>query len=79
MKNSPSLYFSVLKIEEMQIKTAKPLDWSIKGVSHIVVIRFRSTTSELLLECEEEELEPWQKQTSQVDLKDEDDVGELSM
>ena len=34
--------------------------------------------SELLLECEEEELEPWQKQTSQVHLKVEDDVGELS-
>ncbi|XP_040895106.1 uncharacterized protein LOC121182574 [Toxotes jaculatrix] len=38
----------------------------------------RSTTSELLLECEEEELEPWQKITSQVHLKDEDDVGELT-
>lgn len=39
----------------------------------------RSTTSHLVLECEEEELEPWQKQTSNVQLKDEDDVGELSM
>lgn len=46
--------------------------------SYIVVICFRSTTSELLLECEEEELEPWQKQTSQADLKNEDEDGELS-
>ncbi|XP_026234056.1 uncharacterized protein LOC113174347 isoform X2 [Anabas testudineus] len=44
----------------------------------VPVIPQRSSTSELLLECEEEELEPWQKRTSQVDPKDEDDdVGEL--
>lgn len=36
-----------------------------------------SATTELLLECEEEELEPWQQQTSQVHFKDEEDVGEL--
>ncbi|GAA6227812.1 uncharacterized protein LOC108877765 isoform X1 [Lates japonicus] len=44
----------------------------------------RSTASELLLECEEEELEPWQKQTSQLrtshaHLKDEDGIGELTV
>ncbi|CAK6954855.1 uncharacterized protein LOC121907198 isoform X4 [Scomber scombrus] len=38
-----------------------------------------SQMSELLLECDEEELEPWQKQTSQVHWKDEDDVGEMSI
>uniref|UniRef100_A0A667YC14 Zinc finger protein 280D n=1 Tax=Myripristis murdjan TaxID=586833 RepID=A0A667YC14_9TELE len=40
--------------------------------------------SELFMECEEEELEPWQKQVPQVNLVDDDDdepifVGELSM
>ncbi|XP_071344466.1 uncharacterized protein [Trachinotus anak] len=35
----------------------------------------RSATSELLLECEEEELEPWQEQTSKVHLKDEDNIA----
>ncbi|KAF3686411.1 THAP domain-containing protein 4 [Channa argus] len=44
---------------------------------YVPVIPQRSTTSALLLECEEEELEPWQRQTLQVDLKDEDDVREL--
>ncbi|XP_050934319.1 zinc finger protein 280D [Lates calcarifer] len=39
----------------------------------------RSTASEFLLECEEEELEPWQKRTSQVRVKEEDDVGELTV
>ncbi|XP_056252045.1 uncharacterized protein LOC130181666 [Seriola aureovittata] len=38
----------------------------------------RSATSELLLECEEEDLEPWQEQTSEVHLKDEDDTVELT-
>ncbi|XP_047435743.1 uncharacterized protein LOC125004939 isoform X2 [Mugil cephalus] len=37
-----------------------------------------STTSEFFLECEEEELEPWQKQTAQLHLKAEEDSGELS-
>lgn len=46
--------------------------------SQSVVFCIRSTASELILECEEEELEPWQKQTSHVQLKDED-VGESSM
>ncbi|XP_076583808.1 uncharacterized protein LOC143319097 [Chaetodon auriga] len=45
---------------------------------YVPVIPQSSTTSELVLECEEEELEPWQKQTSHVHLKDEDDVGESS-
>ncbi|XP_036952305.1 uncharacterized protein LOC119018606 isoform X2 [Acanthopagrus latus] len=40
--------------------------------------RHLSTKSELLLECEEEELEPWQKQTSHARLKEGDDSGELS-
>ncbi|XP_030271471.1 uncharacterized protein LOC115580887 [Sparus aurata] len=40
--------------------------------------RHLSTKSELLLECEEEELEPWQKQTSHARLKEGDDNGELS-
>ncbi|XP_073321292.1 uncharacterized protein [Pagrus major] len=40
--------------------------------------RHLSMKSELLLECEEEELEPWQKQTSHARLKEEDDNGELS-
>lgn len=42
---------------------------------YVPIIPQRSTASELILECEEEELEPWQKQTSHVQLKDED-VGE---
>nr|XP_046242257.1 uncharacterized protein LOC124057754 [Scatophagus argus] len=42
---------------------------------YVPVIPQRSTKSELLLECEEEELEPWQKQTSHVPLKDD---GEFS-
>uniref|UniRef100_A0A8C4F8D3 THAP-type domain-containing protein n=1 Tax=Dicentrarchus labrax TaxID=13489 RepID=A0A8C4F8D3_DICLA len=46
---------------------------------YVPIIPQRSTSSELLLECEEEELEPWQKHTSHVQLKVEDDVGELSM
>lgn len=45
---------------------------------YVPLIPQRSTASELLLECEEEELEPSQKQTPHVDLKDEDDGGELS-
>ncbi|KAI3377880.1 hypothetical protein L3Q82_009019, partial [Scortum barcoo] len=45
---------------------------------YVPIIAQRSTTSEMLLECEEEELEPWQKPTSHVHLKEEDDVGELS-
>ncbi|XP_044047899.1 zinc finger protein 280C-like isoform X2 [Siniperca chuatsi] len=45
---------------------------------YVPILPQRSTTSELLLECEEEELEPWQKQTPHVHLKHEDDVGELS-
>lgn len=47
-------------------------------MSEAVVFCYRSKMSELLLECEEEELEPWQKQTSHVHVKVEDDVGELS-
>nr|XP_019954212.1 PREDICTED: uncharacterized protein LOC109636734 isoform X2 [Paralichthys olivaceus] len=44
---------------------------------YVPLIRNQSfTTSELLLECEEEELEPCQKPTSQLDSKDEDDVRE---
>lgn len=41
--------------------------------------------SELFMECEEEELEPWQKRVQEVNLVDDDDddepifVGELSM
>ncbi|XP_051235671.1 uncharacterized protein LOC127351795 isoform X2 [Dicentrarchus labrax] len=46
---------------------------------YVPIIPQRSTSSELLLECEEEELEPWQKHTSHVQLKVEDDVGELSI
>ncbi len=38
----------------------------------------RSKASQLELECEEEELEPWQKQTSHVQLKVKDEVEELS-
>lgn len=44
-----------------------------------VVFFLSSTKSEFLLECEEEELEPWQKETSHVQLKDEEDNGVLSM
>ncbi|XP_044053080.1 uncharacterized protein LOC122876591 isoform X2 [Siniperca chuatsi] len=44
---------------------------------YVPILPQRSTTSELLLECEEEELEPWQKQTPHVHLKHEDDVGEV--
>ncbi|XP_042344213.1 uncharacterized protein LOC121944469 isoform X2 [Plectropomus leopardus] len=36
----------------------------------------RYKTSELKLECEEEELEPWQKHTLLVHFKEESDVGE---
>ncbi|XP_026175941.1 uncharacterized protein LOC113138034 isoform X5 [Mastacembelus armatus] len=43
----------------------------------LIIQKYLSSTSELLLECEEEELEPWQKPISPVHLKDEDDVGEL--
>ncbi|XP_044204586.1 uncharacterized protein LOC122980530 isoform X3 [Thunnus albacares] len=46
---------------------------------YVPVIHQRSKMSEFLLECEEEELEPWQKQTSHVHVKVEDDVGELSI
>ncbi|XP_070686884.1 uncharacterized protein [Pempheris klunzingeri] len=45
---------------------------------YVPIIPQRSTSSELLLECEEEELEPWQQPTLHVHVKEEDDVGELS-
>ncbi|XP_078105369.1 uncharacterized protein LOC144517236 isoform X2 [Sander vitreus] len=50
---------------------------------YVPIIPQRSKTSELLLECEEEELEPWQKHTLHVHLKEEidvkeEDVGELN-
>ncbi|XP_029284602.1 uncharacterized protein LOC115006471 isoform X2 [Cottoperca gobio] len=45
---------------------------------YVPTIPQRSTISELLLECVEEELEPWQKHTLHVNVKEEDDVGELS-
>ncbi|XP_028438293.1 uncharacterized protein LOC114558443 isoform X5 [Perca flavescens] len=38
---------------------------------YVPIIPQRSKTSELLLECEEEELEPWQKHTLRVHLKEE--------
>ncbi|XP_069549634.1 uncharacterized protein [Brachyistius frenatus] len=45
---------------------------------YVPLIPQRSTTSELFLECEEEELQPWQKQTSKLQVKAEDDVGEFT-
>ncbi|XP_070765709.1 uncharacterized protein [Enoplosus armatus] len=46
---------------------------------YVPIIPQRSKMSELLLECEEEELEPWQKPTPHVHLKDEDDVTPNSL
>ncbi|KAM7424094.1 hypothetical protein PAMA_000444 [Pampus argenteus] len=46
---------------------------------YVPVIPQRSKMSELLLVCEEEELEPWQKLTSQIHLKEEEDDRELSI
>ncbi|XP_062417755.1 uncharacterized protein LOC119199256 isoform X2 [Pungitius pungitius] len=46
---------------------------------HVPIIPQSSTTSELLLECEEEELEPWQQHTLLVHLKKEEEARELSM
>ncbi|KAA8595611.1 hypothetical protein FQN60_010902 [Etheostoma spectabile] len=43
---------------------------------YVPIIPQRSKISELLLECEEEELEPWQKHTLHVRLKEEIDVEE---
>ncbi|XP_039989138.1 uncharacterized protein LOC120793277 isoform X2 [Xiphias gladius] len=63
--------------ETTELKTSGADDSCDEEV-YVPLIPQRSTTSELLLECEEEELEPWQKQTSQVHCKDEDDVGELT-
>lgn len=51
----------------------------VNQVCQSVVFFLSSTKSEFLLECEEEELEPWQKETSHVQLKDEEDNGVLSM
>ncbi|XP_054473151.1 uncharacterized protein LOC129105905 [Anoplopoma fimbria] len=45
---------------------------------YVPLIPQRSTTSEFLLECEEEELEPWQKPTLHVCLKEEEDAGVFS-
>ncbi|XP_010735907.3 uncharacterized protein LOC104924300 isoform X2 [Larimichthys crocea] len=45
---------------------------------YVPIIPQRSTASELFLECEEEELEPWQKQISHVRVKKEKDDGEFS-
>ncbi|XP_049906824.1 uncharacterized protein LOC126394139 isoform X11 [Epinephelus moara] len=45
---------------------------------YVPIIPQSYKTSELKLECEEEELEPWQKHTLHVRLKEEHDVGELS-
>ncbi|KAL7406377.1 hypothetical protein ABVT39_018920 [Epinephelus coioides] len=45
---------------------------------YVPIIPQSYKTSELKLECEEEELEPWQKHTLHVRLKEEHDVGELN-
>ncbi|TKS70132.1 hypothetical protein D9C73_004199 [Collichthys lucidus] len=44
---------------------------------YVPIIPQRSTASELFLECEEEELEPWQKQISHVRVKKEKDDVEF--
>ncbi|XP_049906764.1 uncharacterized protein LOC126394139 isoform X3 [Epinephelus moara] len=51
---------------------------SCDGDVYVPVMCQSHKTSELKLECEEEELEPWQKHTLHVRLKEEHDVGELS-
>ncbi|XP_049906779.1 uncharacterized protein LOC126394139 isoform X5 [Epinephelus moara] len=51
---------------------------SCDGDVYVPVMCQSHKTSELKLECEEEELEPWQKHTLNVRLKEEHDVGELS-
>ncbi|XP_059208974.1 uncharacterized protein LOC131988013 [Centropristis striata] len=53
--------------------SAPGVDDSCDEDIYIPIIRQRSKMSELLLECEEEELEPWQKHTLHVHLKQEDD------
>ncbi|XP_074474403.1 uncharacterized protein LOC141757668 isoform X2 [Sebastes fasciatus] len=59
-------------------QSAPAADNSCDEDIYVPTIHQRSTTSEFLLECEEEELEPWQKHTLRVRLKEEDDVGEWS-
>ncbi|KAL7405496.1 hypothetical protein ABVT39_001945 [Epinephelus coioides] len=58
--------------------SAPGADNNCDGDVYVPVIPQSYKTSELKLECEEEELEPWQKHTLHVRLKEEHDVGELS-
>nr|XP_033478885.1 uncharacterized protein LOC117254623 isoform X2 [Epinephelus lanceolatus] len=58
--------------------SAPGADNSCDGDVYVPVMCQSHKTSELKLECEEEELEPWQKHTLHVRLKEEHDVGELS-
>ncbi|XP_033478906.2 uncharacterized protein LOC117254641 isoform X1 [Epinephelus lanceolatus] len=58
--------------------SAPGADNSCDGDVYVPVMPQSHKTSELKLECEEEELEPWQKHTLHVRLKEEHDVGELS-
>ncbi|XP_026175937.1 uncharacterized protein LOC113138034 isoform X2 [Mastacembelus armatus] len=78
MKNRISnLDGDVENVRETTELRAAGADNSCDEDVYIPLIIQKSSTSELLLECEEEELEPWQKPISPVHLKDEDDVGEL--
>ncbi|XP_008299624.1 uncharacterized protein LOC103371915 isoform X4 [Stegastes partitus] len=72
-------YDSVKKIksESTDLRAAGPNDSGDEDV-YVPIIPQRSTASELLLECEEEELEPWQKQTSLIKVKVEDDVEDTA-
>lgn len=76
--------------EESKDNLAADIHWHprfhnvyLKYISYIFII-FRFDMSELFMECEEEELEPWQKHILEVSLIDDDDddddpifVGEL--
>ncbi|XP_068587259.1 uncharacterized protein [Cebidichthys violaceus] len=65
-------------VETSELSAVKAEDSCDEDV-YTPIVPQSSTASELLLECEEEELEPWQKHTLCVHLKQEDDAGEFSM
>ncbi|XP_031702730.1 uncharacterized protein LOC116383215 [Anarrhichthys ocellatus] len=58
-------------VETTELSAVKAEDSCDEDV-YVPIVPQRSTASELLLECEEEELEPWQKHTLRVHLKEEE-------
>uniref|UniRef100_A0A3P8T0L1 THAP-type domain-containing protein n=1 Tax=Amphiprion percula TaxID=161767 RepID=A0A3P8T0L1_AMPPE len=65
-----------IKSETTDLRIAGP-DGSDEDV-YVPIIPQRSTASELLLECEEEELEPWQKKNSLQKFKVKDEAEDLA-